>query len=145
MAFDSAKRVFNGTFGYLWIDGEPVAEVTACSAKYNYNKQKIAMSGQFVNDSKVMSADGVGSVTLHKINSRFLNDHAIQMLKGIDSRVTIVTALKDPDAYGFERIALYNCSFDDLTLADWRAGEVVSITRAFTFTRHELLDEVEVA
>ena len=144
MAFDSAKRVFNGTYGYLWIDGEPVAEVTACNAKYNYNKTKIGMSGQFVNDQKIMSADGTGSVTMHKVNSRFINDHAVQMLQGIDSRATIVTALKDPDAYGYERIALYNVSFDDLTLADWKHGEVGSITRPFTFTRHELLDEVAV-
>ena len=144
MAMDSAKRVFNGTFGYVWIDGEPIAEITAGSAKYNYNKTKIGMAGQFVNDQKVMSADGVGSVTMHKVNSRFLQDHGVEILQGKDSRCTIVMALKDPDAYGYERVALYNCSFDDLTLADFKHGETGSITRAFTFTRHELLDAVEV-
>lgn len=140
--FDSAKRVISGTFGYLWLNGEIVAEVTGFSAKYSYNKTTIGMSGQFVNDQKIMSADGTGSVTLHKVNSRFLTDEAIEMLNGKDCRATIVSALKDPDAYGFERVAVYNVSFDDLTLADWRHGEVGSITRPFTFTRHELLDAI---
>ena len=144
MAFDSAKRVFNGTFGYVWIDGDLIAEVTSGSAKYKYNKTKVGMAGQIVNDQKVTSIDGTGSVTMHKINSRFLQDHGVEILQGKDSRVTIVMALKDPDAYGYERIALYGVSFDDLTLADFKHGDPGSVTRPFTFTRHELLDAVEV-
>lgn len=30
---DSARRVISGTWGELWIDGEKVAEVSACQAK----------------------------------------------------------------------------------------------------------------
>lgn len=38
---DSAKRVISGTWGELWLDGEKVAEVTACQAKVALNKETI--------------------------------------------------------------------------------------------------------
>ena len=40
-------------------------------------------------------------------------------------------------------MALYNVSFDDMTLADWKAATVGSITAPFTFSRYELLDLIE--
>ena len=38
----------------------------------------------------------------------------------------------------------YNVSFDDLTLADWQAATVGTVTTPFTFSRYELLDMIEV-
>ena len=41
-------------------------------------------------------------------------------------------------------MAIYNVSFDDLTLADWQAATVGTVTAAFTFSRYEFLDMIEV-
>mgnify|MGYP002236849848 FL=1 len=41
--------------------------------------------------------------------------------RGVDRRFTVISKLRDPDSYGAERVALYDVSFDDLTLADWQA------------------------
>ena len=49
-----------------------------------------------------------------------------------------------PDSYGAERVALYDVSFDDLTLADWQAAAVGSVTAPFTFSDYEYLDQIEV-
>ena len=38
---DSARRVISGTWGELWIDGEKVAEVSACQAKVALNKETV--------------------------------------------------------------------------------------------------------
>ena len=43
-----------------------------------------------------------------------------------------------------ERVAVYNVSFDDLTLADWQAATVGRVTAPFTFSRYEFLDQIEV-
>ena len=59
-------------------------------------------------------------------------------------RCTIISKLRDPDSYGAERVALYNVSFDDLTLADWQAATMGTVTAPFTFSRYELLDTIEV-
>ena len=40
---DSAKRVINGTFGEVWVDGEKIAECTACQLKVGKNKDTTTM------------------------------------------------------------------------------------------------------
>ena len=140
---DSAKRVINGTYGELWVDGEKIAECTACQAKVAKQKETIRLCGQFMSDTKATGADGTGSLTLYHVDSGFLQRQR-DLQSGVDPRCTVIAKLRDPDSYGAERVALYNVSFDDLTLADWAAAAVGTITAPFTFSRYELLDEIEV-
>lgn len=139
---DSAKRVINGTWGEAWVDGEKVAECSAAQAKVGKNKTTINLCGQFMEDTKAASGKGTGSLTLHHVDSGFVQrESGIQ--DGIDVRCTVILKLSDPDSWGAERVALYNVSFDDMTLADWKAATVGSITVPFTFSRYELLDLIE--
>ena len=69
---DSAKRVINGTYGELWVDGEKIAECTACQLKVAKNKQTVNLCGQFMDDSKATSGSGTGSLTLYKVDSGFI-------------------------------------------------------------------------
>lgn len=140
---DSAKRVINGTYGELWIDGEKIAECTACRMVVAKNKETINLCGQFMADSKATGGSGTGSLTLYKVDSGFAQRQA-GIQDGVDVRGTIISKLRDPDSYGAERVAAYNVSFDDLTLADWQAATVGTVTAAFTFSRYELLDQIEV-
>lgn len=140
---DAAKRVISGTFGEVWLDGEKVAECMGCQGKLAKNKEKIYLCGQLISDHKVMSMDGTGSLTLYKVDSGLIQKQS-GVQNGEDQRFTIVSALKDPDSYGAERIAFYNVSFDDLTLADWQRAAVGKVTVPFTFTRYELLDLIPV-
>ena len=142
-AIDSAKRVINGTWGEVWVDGEKIAECTACRIVAAKNKNTINLCGQFMSDTKAASGSGTGSLTLYKVDSGFAQRQA-GLQDGEDIRVTVISKLRDPDSYGSERVALYNVSFDDLTLADWQAAQVGTVTAAFTFTRYELLDAIEV-
>ena len=140
---DSAKRVVNGTYGELWIDGEKVSEVTACQAKVALNKETVNLCGQFMDATKATSATGTGSLTLHKGDSGFAQKMA-GIQSGLDRRFTVISKLKDPDGYGAERVALYDVSFDDLTLADWQAATVGQVTAPFTFGNFEYLDMIAV-
>lgn len=140
---DAAKRVLSGTFGQVWLDGEKVAECSGCQAKISKNKEKIYLCGMLFADHKVMSLEGTGSLTLYKVDSGMIRKQAA-IQDGEDHRFTIVSALQDPDSYGAERVAIYNVSFDDLTLADWERAAVGKITAPFTFTRFELLDTIDV-
>ena len=143
MSIDTAKRVINGSFGELWLDGEKIAECTACQLKVSKNKETINLCGQFMSDTKATSGSGTGSLTLYKVDSGFIQ-RQIGIQDGEDIRVTVISKLRDPDSLGAERVAVYNVSFDDLTLADWQAAQVGTVTAAFTFTRYELLDAIEV-
>lgn len=139
---DSAKRILNGVWGEIWVDGEKIAECTACQLKVANNKQTVNLCGQYMADSKGTSGSGTGSLTLYHVDSGFARKQdGIQ--NGVDRRFTVISKLADPDSYGAERVAAYNVSFDDLTLADWKAATVGTVTKPFTFTRYELLDQIQ--
>ena len=142
-SIDSAKRIINGLYGEVWVDGEKIAECTACQAKVAKNKQTVNLCGQFMDDTKVTSGSGTGSLTLYKVDSGFIQGQR-ELQNGVDVRCTIISKLRDPDSFGAERVALYNVSFDDLTLADWQASTMGTVTAPFTFSRYELLDTIEV-
>lgn len=139
---DTAKRVINGTWGELWIDGDKISECTACQLKVGKNKETVNLCGQFMEDTKATSGSGTGSLTLYHVDSGFASRQA-DLQKGVDRRFTLVSKLADPDSYGAERVAVYNLSFDDLTLADWKAATVGTVTAPFTFSRYEFLDQIE--
>ena len=141
---DSAKRVVSGTWGEVWLDDDKVSECYGLQAKASFNKEDIALCGQMASDKKVTSIDCTGSLRLHKVTSRMAQAIGENIRNGRDVRFTIVSKLKDPDAYGAERVVLRNVSFDDLTLADWEAKSVGKVECPFTFTDYEFLDEIGV-
>ena len=141
---DSAKRVISGTWGEVWLDGDKVSECYGLQAKVSFNKEDIALCGQMASDKKVTSIECTGSLRMHKVTSRMALAIGENIRNGKDVRFTIVSKLKDPDAYGAERVVLSNVSFDDLTLADWEAKSVGKVECPFTFTGYEFLDEIGV-
>lgn len=138
----SAKRVINGTYGELWLDGEYVAECYKLQAKVTYTREKVPMCGNLTQGRKLVEVEGTGSAGLHKVNSRLAMLVAEEIKKGNDPRFTIVSKLDDPDAFGSERISLTGCAFDDTTLADWEAGVLGKIEAPFTFEDYEFIDAI---
>ena len=141
---DSAKRVISGTWGEVWLEGDKVSECYGLQAKVSFNKEDIALCGQMASDKKVTSIECTGSLRMHKVTSRMALAIGENIRNGKDVRFTIVSKLKDPNAYGAERVVLSNVSFDDLTLADWEAKSVGKVECPFTFTDYEFLDEIGV-
>ena len=140
-AFDSAKRVMSGTFGQLWIDNELVAECYKFTAKYTLSKDPVNLPREMMEDSKVMGSKGTGSKGIYKVYSRF-QTYADAIRDGKDVRGTFISNLDDPDAYGAERVALYNVSLDEVPLVNWERKTVLKDEVPFTFTSHKYLNSV---
>ena len=139
MSIDSAKRVMSGTFGELWGDGELIAECDKFTAKYTQTKEEVNLARQLISDTKVMGSKGTGSFRIYKVYSRFrAYDDAVQA--GEDVRGTFVSKLDDPDAYGSERVALYNVSLDEVPLVNWERKTIQKDEVPFTFTSHKFLE-----
>lgn len=136
---DSAKRVMSGTYGELWWDGELIAECDKFSAKYTQSKEVVNLARQTVEDSKVMGSKGTGSFRVYKVYSR-LRDYADAVQSGKDVRGTFVSKLDDPDAYGAERVAIYNVSLDEVPLVNWERKTIQKDEVPFTFTSHKFLE-----
>lgn len=137
-----ANRVISGTWAEVWVDGELWVECDGGQAKITNNKSDIAMCGVMMTDVKITSQKGAGSISAHKIYTRN-RDQARSLNEGRDMRATIIMKLADPDAYGSERVVLYNCSFDDETLMDFQAGNPGKVNYPFTFTGWEFLDTID--
>lgn len=135
------NRVMSGTWGQVWVDGEVWLELTGFQAKYSYNKESVQLCGDMVEDSKVTGMKGTGSISVAKVYTRNVS-RADALIAGKDVRATIVGKLDDPDAFGAERVALYDVSFDDETIMDFQAGSTGKVTYPFTFRRREWLDTV---
>ena len=137
-----ANRVVSGTWGEVWVNNEKWAELSAAQAKYTYNKSPVNICGAMAEDAKVTSVKGTGSITVAKVFTRNISQADV-LLDGHDVRATIVMKLADPDAYGAERVALYNVSFDDETIMDYQSGQAGKTTHPSTFTRREWLDVIQ--
>jgi hypothetical protein len=137
------ERVINGTWGEVWLDGDKVAEAYGLEAKVELEKEEVPICGKMGTDTKLMGYKGTGSIKLHKVNSRMMLKLSDQIKQGINPRFQILSALKDPAAYGAERILVKDACFDDLTLAAWEAKQKGEIESPFTFTDWELLDTIQ--
>ena len=136
------RRVMSGTFGQVWVNGELWAELDGFQAKYAYNKEEIQMCGNMVTGTKITSVKGTGSLSVKKVYTRN-HTRADSVVNGVDERAVIVAKLDDPDAFGAERVALYDVSFDDETIMDFSAGSTAKTSFPFTFGRREWLDTVD--
>ena len=58
------KRICNGTFGELWLDGDYVGECYKAQAKVEFTKEEIKQCGTFFTDNKVVGCKGTGSLTM---------------------------------------------------------------------------------
>lgn len=137
------ERIISGTHGELWLDGDKVSECYGLVARVEFNKEDVELCGKMGTDTKLMGYKGTGSVKLHKMNSRMINKLSSQVKSGINPRFQILSALKDPAAFGAERILIKDAAFDDLTLADWEAKVKGTVECPFTFTDWEPLDTIE--
>ncbi len=137
-----AERIINGTWGELWLDSDYVAECYGLQAKVEITKEEVPVCGKLGTDTKMTGYKGTGTVKLHKVASRMMNKISDQLQAGINPRIQILSILKDPAAFGAERVLIKDAAFDDLTLANWEAKTKGADDCPFTFTDWELIDEI---
>lgn len=137
------KRAIDGTWGEMYLEGEQVRETTALSLKVQMNFQDVPMCGTWAKQKKSAGWEGSGSVTMTKTNSRMAILLADEIKEGRMPEFTIISALKDKDAFGHERVVVKGVQFSELTLADWASNKVGEVTLPFTFTDFDFLDMIE--
>jgi hypothetical protein len=137
-----AKRVINGLWGSLYLDNEEIAEVISFQAKEEYQKEDVPQAGKMVKGKKIVGIDSKGSVSLHKVNSRLAKKINTLVRSGKTPSFTFTSMLKDPDAYGYERVAVKGVVFDDLTHADWEVGVLGKIEAPFTYQDLTYIDAI---
>lgn len=139
----NTEKIFNGTYGELWLDGEKVAEAYGLEARVELEKEEVPVCGNPGTDTKLMGYKGTGSVKLHRINSRMMLKISEDIKQGVNPRFQILSAIKANSKAPAERILIKDACFDDLSLANWEAKSKGEIEAPFTFTDWELLDTID--
>ena len=137
-----AQQVINGTWGEAWLDGEYLAQITALKAEVSIKTTAISMVQNLQDGQKMTGTEQKGEIKLHKVNSFIMKKMAEAFKRGKMMTGTIVSHVKDPDALGAERVALYGCLFDKISLIDWEAGKMGEESYSFTFSDWELLKTI---
>ena len=101
-----AKRVMNGKYADLYIDGDLMAEATAFKAEVTLTKEEVKMLRHVGKGYKVTGYDCKGQLKLHKVSSYMIRKMNDNIKAGRQTVVTIVSVLDDKDAIGSERIVI---------------------------------------
>lgn len=143
MAGIDASRVINGTFGYVYLDGNWLASFNEAEARVEHQKEELKLCGDRWVRHKLVGCRGTGSIRGFKVTSDLvkLNEPMRDNTKGA-VRCELIFKLADPEAYGYERVRLKNVMFDINQLARFTAGELVREELDFTFEDYELLDVI---
>lgn len=139
----NANKAINGTFGFLWLDGEKFANVKSFEAKITINYTDVILAGDLATHKKMTGWSGAGTMTLHKVDSKMALKVANDVQTGNLEGMNVVAKLEDPAAFGAERVSLTGVLFDEATLLAFTQGELGEESVPFTFDGYEFLDVIE--
>lgn len=138
-----AKRAILGTYGSMYLEGELVRETTALKADAKMQFLDVKMCGVNTRRKKFSGLECNGSVTMTKTNSRMAKLLSDYIKEGKTPEFTIISKLKDPDAWGAERVVLKGVQFSNLEIANWSVEQLGETTYNFTFTDWDFMDLIE--
>ena len=132
-----ANRVLSGSFAELWIDGSRIAEASSIKMTVKVERADVQIGMDI--DSKITGYRGEGEIRLRQVFTRFF-DIVEQAKQGHDLRVTITTALKDPDSMGGaeERYSIASVALEELPLINYATGKINEQTIKFRFLPGEM-------
>ena len=61
--------MINGTYGYVWLNDQYMAEATALEAKYKITKSDVPQCGTLNKGKKITQLEGTGTLKLNKVSS----------------------------------------------------------------------------
>lgn len=133
-----ARRQVNGSFGFVWWDGERIAEVLSFEAKVIANREDVLQSGTTDIDSKMINLKGEGTMKIKKVYSRGAKKLLAAWQRGEDVRSKLEAKVDDPDAYGSERTTIDGVWFNEITALQFETGQKLEREMSFGFPASQL-------
>ena len=134
------NRIIRGSFGKLWIDDEKMANVKSFEAKASLDFEDVDVNGDLGQKHVYMGYSVAGTVVLHKCDSTIASKYKDGIVSGVLPTVKVVAALDDPAAWGTERVALYDVTFDEVTLSKFENKSLTEEEVPFKAGSFEFLD-----
>lgn len=138
----NSNKVLCGTHGKVWVGSDKMANVKSFEAKASMEYEDINVSEDLATHKKYMGYAIEGTMTLHKIDSYIANLITDGIQTGNMPDVTIVAAIEDPAAYGYERVQLTGVQFSELMLLKFETKAVGEEEVPFTASGFRFLDKI---
>ncbi|WP_342510584.1 phage tail tube protein [Sporosarcina sp. FSL K6-1522] len=135
-----ANKQVNGTFGAVWVNNDKWLDIEEFEAKVNVDYEDVNMAEDLATHKKMIGWNGEGSMTVKKVYSRGAALLAEAIKKGIVPEISIVGKLADPDAFGSERVALNEVTFNEATLMKFEQKTTMTEELSFNFADYDMID-----
>lgn len=121
---DVKNKIIRGTFGRLFINSQPMANVKSFEIKASINYETVNINGELCEQQRMTGYNLSGTMVLHKIDSFITKLIGDGLSTGVLPTIKIVGTLADPDSNGSERIEVYDVTLDEMTLLAFENASV---------------------
>lgn len=142
MAKVNSNKQINGTFGSVWVNNEKWLDIDAFEAKVTIEYDDVNMAEDLATHKKMTGWSGEGTTTVKKVYSRGANLLAEAVKRGILPDINIVGKLADPGAYGSERVAINEVTFNEFMLMKFEQKTLGTEELPFNFADYDLIDSI---
>lgn len=141
MAF-GANKIFRGTNGRCYFDGELMSNVKSAEAKLTWNKDAILVNGDFGEKNVPNSYKIAGTIVLYKFDSWVLKKYSEASKTGSLPYLTVILQNTDPETVTVERVALNYVLPDEMLLGKFENGTLTEEEIPFTADDYKVLDTI---
>ncbi|MFP4976470.1 phage tail tube protein [Paenibacillus sp. CN-4] len=139
-----STRVINGTYGYVYHNGQWLTNIKSAEANVEITKEEIKRAGSRWTAHKVTGLNGTGTISGYKVTSEFVERIGQIADDKAGTFITeLILKLEDPESYGAYRVRLKGVTFDKIPLMQFELGTLVEEELPFTFTGYELMDALK--
>ncbi|PIJ97861.1 phage tail tube protein [Lysinibacillus sphaericus] len=135
-----SNQVINGSFGSVWVNNEKWLDIEEFEAKVSIDYEDVNMAEDLATHKKMTGWTGEGTLKVKKVYSRGAGLLAVAVKKGITPEVNIVGKLADPDAFGSERVAIKEVTFNEFMLMQFAQKTIGTEELPFSFADYDPID-----
>ena len=149
------EKVIDGQYGEVYRDGIWMADVVEISGTISIDRKDIPLAGTTSNHYKRGKTSREGTLRVHHIDSRWLEeflDFSSKTLSErraardagtpLSSRFNLLLSLDDPESFGAEQLMLYGIVLWEMPVG-FSIEDLVDREFPFTWEREELVEGVQ--
>lgn len=118
------EEILQGVDGRLWMNGEKQGNCVSVEIKVNLEYEEVYIPGDRIKKHRYMGGSIEGTISGHKIDSRFIKLLAEGVKSGKMPKVKLVAKLTDNSGKKGQRVAVEDVQFSELVLMKFEEGNI---------------------
>lgn len=136
------NKVLTGSSGYVWFNGQRLAQLKSIEAKITGNFEEVNFVGEYATHSVYTGWSGEGTLVMEKIDSTVLKLLADAYKTGDIPEVKITTKLTDKGTGKSERTSINDAVITEFALAKFEAKALAEEELPFKFSDYDFIEAI---